>query len=227
MGSLIEYLKKETAKNVLEQAISHAKKVQECVKELDKGICILLKEKNIEEAHKIYLKVDLLEGDADKLRREILQEISTGELSPSIRTDLSHLIKRLDDVANCCTGVARRIDTVPIKFWEQSNSNTIDLIIKIMAASVECSEFLDKIVIDLLKEREKVKEYSKKINILEHEIDILNIKLRKSLQQTDYNVNAFTIFTIGNVIDIMEAISDGIEAVADYIILLLRSTPAL
>lgn len=227
MGSLIEYFKKETAKNVLEKAINHAKKTQECVRELNKGVEVLLKNKDPEVAHEIFQTVDQIEGEADNLRREILQDISMGELNPSVRVDLSHLIKRLDDVANCSTGVARRIDTIPMKFWDQSSEETINLIIEMMNKTVDCVELLDKIVIDLLGNREKVKEINSQINMLEHEVDLLNIKVRKSLQETDYNVNAFTIFTVGNIIDIIEAISDSIEVVGDYIMLLLRSAPAL
>ena len=92
-----------------------------------------------------------------------------------------------------------------------------------MEITVECVELLDKLVISLLETRERVKEIANKINRLEHEVDLLNIKLRKSLQETSYDVNSFTIFTVGNTIDIIEAISDAIESVADYIMLLLVS----
>ena len=63
MGSLIEYLKRETALNALEKTIKHVQKVQECVKELDKGIVMLLKEKDLEKTHNIFHNVDLLEGE--------------------------------------------------------------------------------------------------------------------------------------------------------------------
>ncbi len=223
MGSLIEYLKRETALNALEKTIEHAQKVQECVRELDTGLQILLTEKSLEKSHDIFHNVDIIERDADKLRRKIQQDISRGELDPSIRQNLSHLVKRMDDVANCCTGVARRIATVPVKFWEQSSEETISLISQIMTTTVECGEFLDKIVMDLVEERKNVKEIARKINQHEHKIDLLNIKLRKSLQQTHYDVNFFTIFTVGNIFDILEAISDSIEGVADYIMVLLTS----
>ena len=227
MGSLIEFLKRETALNVLEKTIKHAQIVQECVKELEVGLKLLLKEKNVEKANKNFHKVDLLEDDADKLRRKIQKEVSKGELNPSIRLNLSHLVKRLDDVANCSTGVARRIVTIPISFWEQSSEETLSIVLKIIETTVEAVEYLDKIVIDLVEERKNVKEYAKLINQYEHEVDLLNIKLRKSLQETDYNVNFFTIFTVGNIFDILEAISDSIEGVADYIMVLLTSTSGL
>ncbi len=224
MGSLIEYLKRETAVNVLEKSIKHAQIVQECVKMLDEGLQILLKEKDLEKSHDIFHKVDILERDADKLRRKIQRDVTRGELDPTVRQNLSHLIKRMDDVANCSTGVARRINTIPLKFWEQSSIETIEIILEMMKNTVECVQFLDKIVIDLLEERKHLKDYAKKINQLEHEVDLLNIKLRKNLQDTDYDVNYFTVFTAGNVFDIIEAISDAIEAVADYIMVLLIGT---
>lgn len=227
MGSLIEYLKRETVLNALEKTIKHAQKVQECVRTLDIGLQILLKEKDLEKTHDIFHKVDLLEAEADDLRRELQRDISRGELDPSVRQNLSHLIKRIDDVANCCTGVARRIATIPIKFWEQSSDETINLVSEIMKTTVVCAQFLDKIVIDLVQDRKNVKEFSEQINHYEHEVDLLNIKLRRSLQETDYHVNYFTIFTVGNIFDILEAISDSIEGVADYIMVLLTSSERL
>ena len=223
MGTLIEYFKERVARSVLEKSIKHAGKVQECVVELGKGIEILLKEKDLDKAHDIFHNVDLEEDKADSLRREILQDISMGELNPSVRTDLSHLVKRQDDVANCATGVARRISTVPIKFWNQSSEKTINIVLEIMEKTVECVGYLDKIVRDLLGDRKNVEDYNKQINLLEHKIDVLNIQLRKRLQETNYDVNSFTIFTVGNTFDILEAISDAIEEVADYIMQLLRS----
>jgi len=223
MGSLIEYLKRETAVNALEKSVKHAKIVQECIKNLDLGLQILLNEKNTEKSHDLFHEVDNLEREADNLRREIQKDVSSGELNPSVRQNLSHLVKRMDDVANCCTGVARRINTIPIKFWEESSEKTIEIILKMMKTTVECGQFLDKLVLDLLEERENIKEYSQNVNQFEHEVDLLNIKLRKGLQETEYTVNSFTIFTAGNIFDILEAISDAIEAVADYILVLLTN----
>jgi len=227
MGSLIEYFKKKTAENVLEKALNHARKVQECVRELNKGIQILLETKDVEQAHEIFLNVDNLEHEADDFRREIMQDISKGELNPSVRADLSHLIKRMDDVANCATGVARRMDTSPNKFWEQSSQESINLIKEMMKTTVDCSTYLDLILTDLLGERKRVKEIAKQINNLEHKVDLLNIQLRRSLQQTEYNINYFTSFTVGMTMNIIEAISDACETVADYILVLLTSANVL
>lgn len=220
-------MKRETAVNALEKSVKHAQIVQETVKNLDAGLQILLKEKDVEKSHKLFHKVDVLERDADNLRRKIQKDISRGELNPSVRQNLSHLIKRMDDVANCSTGVARRINTIPLKFWEESSKETIDLVLEMMKTTVDCVQYLDKIVLDLLEERKNITKFSAQINQLEHTVDLLNIKLRKNLQETEYTVNFFTIFTAGNVFDILEAISDSIEGVADYILVLLTNAEKL
>jgi len=160
MGSLIEFMKRKTAENVLEKSVKHAQQVQKCVKKLNEGVQLLLKSKKVENSHAIFLNVDVFEREADNMRRDIMKDVSRGELNPSIRTDLSHLVKRMDDVANCCTGVARRISTVPIKFWEQTSENTIEIILDIMKTTVVCADFLDKMVIDLVGERKNIKEYA-------------------------------------------------------------------
>lgn len=220
-------MKRETAVNALEKSVKHAQIVQETVKNLDAGLQILLKGKDVEKSHKLFHKVDVLERDADNLRRKIQRDISRGELNPSVRQNLSHLIKRMDDVANCSTGVARRINTIPLKFWEESSKETIDLILEMMKTTVDCVQYLDKIILDLLEERKNIMKFSTQINQLEHTVDLLNIKLRKNLQETEYTVNFFTIFTAGNVFDILEAISDSIEGVADYILVLLTNAEKL
>ena len=220
-------MKRETAVNALEKSVKHAQIVQECVKTLDVGLQTLLKEKDVEKSHELFHKVDVLERDADNLRRKIQKDISRGELNPSVRQNLSHLIKRMDDVANCSTGVARRINTIPLKFWEESSKETILLILEMMKTTVDCVQYLDKIVLDLLEERKNITKFSAQINQLEHTVDLLNIKLRKNLQETEYTVSFFTIFTAGNVFDILEAISDSIEGVADYILVLLTSAERL
>jgi predicted phosphate transport protein (TIGR00153 family) len=227
MGSLIEFLKREVALNALEKSINHAKVVQSCVEELGKGLSLLLKDRNPEEAEKVFHQVDVIENNADKLRREIQKDISRGELNPSVRQNLSHLIKRMDDVANCCTGVARRINTVPERFWDQSSKETIQIVLEMMDTTILCSNYLDKILIDLLEERKNLKEYSRQINQYEHKVDLLNIDLRRNLQLTNYDVNQFTVFTVGNVFDILEAISDSIEGVVDYIMVLITSTESI
>jgi len=226
MGSLIEFMKRRTAENVLEKSVKHAQQVQKCVKKLNEGVQLLLKTKNSENSHAIFLNVDVIEREADTMRREIMKDVSKGELNPSVRTDLSHLVKRMDDVANCATGVARRIDTIPNKFWEQSSEETINLVSQMMTKSVDCVEYLDRLLIDLLGNRTQVKDIAIEINDLEHQVDVLNIKLRRSLQQTEYTVNYFTVFTVGMTMNIIEAITDAIESVADYIMVLLTSSEA-
>jgi predicted phosphate transport protein (TIGR00153 family) len=223
MGYLIEYFKQKTADNAIEKANNHVKKAQQCVFELKKGIHALLIEKNYENAENSFKMVDQIESEADAIRREILEDISKGELNPNVRMDLSHLIKRIDNVANCANGVGRRISAISKNFWEYISQESIDYIIQVIDKTAECVELLDNIITALAKTRENVKDLAIKINKMEHEIDVLSLKLKMSLQKTDFKINIFTGFLIANTLNILEAISDSVEEVADYIVLLTVS----
>lgn len=223
MGYLIEYFKQRTAENAIKKANTHAKTAQQCVFELKKGLYALLIESDYDKAEEIFKNVDQIESDADAIRREILEDISKGELNPNIRMDLSHLVKRIDNIANCSNGVGRRISVISREFWENCSQESKDYMLQIIDTTVECAELLDGLLTALIKSREKVKDIAIHINKLEHEVDILNLKLRESLQKTDFKINIFTGFLIANTLNILEAISDSIEEVADYILLLTVS----
>jgi len=223
MGYLIEYFKAKTAENAIEKAHNHVKTAQQCVYELKNGIYALLIEKDYDKANKIFKNVDTIESEADAIRREILEDISKGELNPNVRMDLSHLVKRIDNIANCSNGVGRRISTISRVFWENCGQDSKDYILQMIDKTVECAELLDELLSALVKSRETVKDIAEQINKLEHEVDILSLKLKESLQKNDFKINIFTGFFIGNTLNILEAISDSIEEVADYILLLTVS----
>ncbi|MBY8989337.1 MAG: DUF47 family protein, partial [Candidatus Lokiarchaeota archaeon] len=73
-------MKRKTAVNALEKSVKHAQIVQECVRHLDVGLQTLLKDRDVEKSHELFHKVDVLERDADNLRRKIQSDISKGEL---------------------------------------------------------------------------------------------------------------------------------------------------
>jgi predicted phosphate transport protein (TIGR00153 family) len=223
MGSLIEYFKEKTAENAIEKSIKHSKKAQQCVMELQKGIHALLIEKDYDGADKIFEEIDVIESEADTIRREILEDISKGELNPNVRMDLSHLIKRIDDVANCANGVGRRIGNIDKDFWNQSSQETIDYLLQEIDKTVECAELLDDIIINLSTSRDRIKELAIDINKIEHEVDVLSLKVRASLQKTNYSINIFTGVLIDSTLTFLDSISDSIEEVADYIQLLTVS----
>jgi len=223
MGSLIEYFKEKTAENAIEKSIKHSKKAQKCVTELQRGMRALLIEKDYDGADKIFEEIDVIESEADTIRREILEDISKGELNPSVRMDLSHLIKRIDDVANCANGVGRRIGNIDKEFWNQSSQETIDYLLQEIDKTVECAELLDVIIVNLATTRNRIKELAISINKIEHEVDVLSLKVRASLQKTNYSINIFTGVLIDSTLTFLDSISDSIEEVADYIQLLTVS----
>ena len=53
----------------------------------------------------VFRRVDVLEHEADIMRRDILKNITKTEVKPEIREDLSDLIKRTDKIANAANAL--------------------------------------------------------------------------------------------------------------------------
>jgi predicted phosphate transport protein (TIGR00153 family) len=111
--SLKLWFRDRNSANIMEGAATHLRKVLETLVEFERGFNIFVKEKNPQLAFEIFRRVDDLEREADGIRRDLLIQISKSELSPQIREDLTHLVKRIDKIANMVNGASRRIMGMP------------------------------------------------------------------------------------------------------------------
>jgi len=84
MGSLKNFLQSRNEEDVLEKSILHMKKVLECVVEFERGCTIYIQEKKPDLAFEIFKRVDILEHEADIIRRDLLVHISKSELALQI-----------------------------------------------------------------------------------------------------------------------------------------------
>ena len=104
LGSLLEWFHNKKEELIVKMTKEHAKKVLECVSELNtlfSNLSISEKEKN-----NIIERINKLENKCDYIRRDITVELVQGALSPNIREDLAHLVKRLDNVADHANATA-------------------------------------------------------------------------------------------------------------------------
>ncbi|MHA1756958.1 MAG: DUF47 family protein [Promethearchaeota archaeon] len=92
MSSLFEWLKSRNEESAINKTIVHTQKVLECVVEYEKALSFLIEEHNIDLALKVFFRVDELEHQADKIRREIFYMLTKAELTPSILGNLTHLV---------------------------------------------------------------------------------------------------------------------------------------
>ena len=218
MGTLFEWFRSRKEAKIIKKTREHAKKVYDTINEFKKVI-ILIKKTEFDNVKLGLKRIDDLEHECDDIRREILIELSKGELAPSIREDLAHLVKRLDDIANHANAAGRRLYLIenfaiftPI----------CDRMLEMMDVTMLAVEKTRTLVDELLKEDSQVIiEMVQEVGKLEHKVDTINYEIKKDLQKIDYkNISPFTATIIYEIINRMESISDAAEDVADLIRLL-------
>lgn len=221
MSSLMEWFKSRNEENAMNLTLVHTQKVLECIVEFDKGLSFLLEEKNIDLALKVFFRVDELEHQADGIRRNILNMLSQAELPSKIRENLTHLVKRIDDIANAANTSSRILISMNHKDFMNLGEVIHKNILEISKISVEAIKKVNLMVNELLKaEEEKTQQLGQEVNLLEHQCDEKHYAISRSLVSNNLDINPFSAIVIYNCISAMEAISDNAEDVADYIIML-------
>ncbi|MCF2138928.1 MAG: DUF47 family protein [Candidatus Lokiarchaeota archaeon] len=217
--SLKTFLQNRSSANIYEMANNHMQKVLETVVEFERGFSIYVNERDVALANEIFKRVDHLENEADIIRREILVQISKSELTTQMREDLSHLVKRIDRIANTTDGAARRLMGLNYEHVFSLGMPILEKCIYIIQRSVEATKILYNLIKNLpsMDDRETF-QICEKIQSMEHEVDVLHSQLYEALNKIpSLEFNAFVALQICNFIDMMETISDKVEDVSDYI----------
>ena len=219
MGSLKNFLQSRNEEDVLEKSILHMKKVLECVVEFERGCTIYIQEKKPELAFEIFKRVDILEHEADIIRRDLLVHISKSELIPQLREDLTHLVKRIDRIANTTDGAARRVSGIEPQHIQSLGDNILNEMQKIVHHSVSATKILFNLIKSLPEiEDKELFTITEKIQTIEHTCDVIHSNIYEKLNKIpEISFNHFVAIQISNFVDLLETISDKVEDVADYI----------
>lgn len=224
MSTLFEWFKSRNEENAINKTLVHAQKVLECVVEFEKGLSYYIEERNVDLALKVFFRVTELEHQADGIRREILNMLSKAELTPIIRENLTHLVKRIDDVANAANASARIFIYMNHNDFLSLSDEVHKNIMEMVRLSVETAKKLNVMVNKLLTSgEEEIQVLGDDVNNLEHKCDELHFAINRILVHNNPSINPFSAIEIHNSIIEIENISDNAEEVADYIIMLTVS----
>ena len=224
MSSLFEWFKSRNEESAINKTLVHTQKVLECVVEFEKGLSFYIEERNIDLALKVFFRVGELEHQADGIRRDILNMLSKAELTPIIRENLTHLVKRIDDVANAANASARIFIYMNHNDFLNLDTEVHNKVMEMVRVSVDAAKKLNVMVNKLLTaEEEEIQSIGEEVNTLEHKCDELHFAINRILVHNNPNINPFSAIEIHNCIIEIENISDNAEDVADYIIMLTVS----
>jgi len=153
------------------------------------------------------------EKEADGLRRNVMDEISTGELSPTDREDLMNLVKKVDMVADWSRESTRILgaipmDNVPVSIKDES----IEMVVNVK----ECAVSLQKCVNSIMTKPEEALKAADTVERQEEKVDDIHEKARILLGKEDIQKAGVAVL-IGQLFEAIEMIADSCEDACDQV----------
>jgi predicted phosphate transport protein (TIGR00153 family) len=222
MGSLKKWLQNRNQESIMEMLVVFAQKVHETVVEFEKGFHFLVSENEYSLAKAVLSRVMRLEHEADQLRKEILLNVTKSEMDAATREDLVGLVNSIDDVANAANAAARRLAKMQEKHFLILGKQILDMIKNMLTESVEASKIMLQIIKKFIStDNTEILRLTGEIQRYEQKCDVIHTDIVKAMTElNDFPFNPFVAIDIKDVIDMMEAISDKIEEVAEFVELL-------
>jgi len=155
----------------------------------------------------LYKDISEMEMTADRLRRDMVEELTKREVYPTEREDLMELVRAVDWVADWAREAGRILSIIPFEKAPEDMKRAAQNMCK---ANNDCVTSLVKCLQILPKDPLKALELANEVEMLEEDIDELYSIARRHLATHD-----FEGFTTGSLI-LLNMLLDAVETVADW-----------
>jgi hypothetical protein len=155
-------------------------------------------------------KIHVIEHEADGIRHECIEHLSTEFITPIEREDIMELIQKLDSVVDSIDDVVRTMYMFNIKEPFAEAKEFADLIVK-------CTEALKVVMskFENFRKSESIKEDMVKVNTIEDEGDLLHLRTVRYLYV--FENGTINVIRKNRLIDGMEDCLDACEEVVDSV----------
>ena len=191
-------------------------KIIEMTMVFKEAVDIYLKERRSENYRQTSKKIKQIEHDSDKLRREIESRLYEQNLIPDMRGNILQLVENLDRVINLFDEVAHKFyieqPDIPECYYEQLQT--------LVQQVSDCAENMAISSRAFFRDLVTLRDYSKKVYLLEHQSDKTSAKLRKAVFDSELElarkiqINTF----VEEVAEIAELAEDCIDALLIFAI---------
>jgi predicted phosphate transport protein (TIGR00153 family) len=153
------------------------------------------------------------EREADSLRRKVMDEVSTGELSPTDREDLVNLVKRVDMVADWSRESTRILGAMPMEHLPENIKNSF---IEMVKGVEECTVSLQKCVNKMMTKSEEALQAADSVEREEEKVDDVHEKARILIGSEEFSKIGVAILA-SQLFEAMEMIADSCEDACDQV----------
>ena len=212
MSELIKWFAKRKETKALTAVQRHLALTTGIVEDLEKAIRAAI-EGDLKEMQTFIERVANSEKEADKLRRGVMDEVSTGELPPTDREDLMSLVKRVDMVADWSRESTRILGAIPMAYVPPSIKEAA---IKMVVGVKECAVSLQKCVNKIMTKPEEALQAADVVEREEERVDDIHEKARVLIGKEDLPKAGVAVL-VGQLFEALEMIADSCEDACDQV----------
>lgn len=161
----------------------------------------------------LYETISMYEMEADKLRREMVNELSIRDVYPSERDDLMELVSAVDWVADSAREAGRILVIIP---FEKLPEEFVSVIEDMCRVNYSCVEVLTKCIQALSSDPREALEFADKVELFEEDLDDLFGSARNHLVGLqDGILSRGAMILLYELLESIETVSDWCENSAD------------
>jgi predicted phosphate transport protein (TIGR00153 family) len=214
-GGPLLWIGKSRETEVLERCDEHMKKVVETVEAMNRAFqhACSLKEK---EAKKAFWEAFKREKEADKAKKEILEDLSKKIFQPLNRDEIVRLVMTTDDVASNAKAAARKLTFLNLK---ELTPELRKLLSHFSSRVLEISKTTYKNFLALIQNPSSAIKVSHEVERIEEEIDDFRGEklIPKLLEWQNRNRSVGSSLLLKEIADNLEEVADRCEDVSDLI----------
>ncbi|MEN2973988.1 MAG: DUF47 family protein [Candidatus Caldarchaeales archaeon] len=203
-------------KKIMDFIEEYIEKVVDTVRYL-RVVSELVKSEKMGDAARLYNFIDLLESEADNMRRKISEELCKGAFFAHLREDLLNLVEEIDDIADSAKYFVKQfVETTPS--WDLLyfvfNIPEMDRYIQ---SCIEASEKLLHSFRVFREDVEQAKPILREIEDIEEEADELKTSLIKNILREADRFRIIDVILVKEMISMMDNICDSAEDASDIL----------
>lgn len=212
MSDLLKWFAKRKETKALAAIQRHLALTTGIVEDLEKAIRAAING-DLAEMRRSIERVTNSEKEADTLRRKIMDEISTGELSPTDREDLMDLVKRVDMAADWSRESTRILGAIPM---EHVPGSIKEAFIEMIKSVRECTVSVQKCVNKMMTKPEEALQAADAVEREEEKVDDIHEKARILLGKEDLPKAGVAVL-VSQLFEAIEMIADSCEDACDQV----------
>lgn len=162
-----------------------------------------------------FLDISEMEMAADNLRRNMVKELTEGDMFPEERDDLMELVRAADWIADWSKEAGRILNIIP---FDKTTDEIKTVTLNMVKTNVDCVKVLRQSIDALPTDPKKSLSLADEVEMLEETIDDLygEIRLHFATQELpDFNTGSLIL--LNEFFDAVETIADWCENTADIV----------